>query len=176
MDIVKKLQAWLPIGVMAGVVTSVLAWAASQLPSLVITLSTVDINVREQITQQGVEVPYATNYVQSFVAKYLFGLTFLQNKTAWIAPVIMSIIAAVILVSVGVIIYHFVKFPKAKSAQERVWYVLAWAAVVTFFVPFIESKTIPALNLLAAVVIYYFVVSRVVGFVASTLMKKNIPE
>ena len=152
-------RKWAILGAGAGFVSWLLAWlynlAFGQGGAGTLTFATMgDINVRNQILN-GIDTSLASQIINTF------GGNFNAIAGGAMGALIIAMIGGVTIALLGRFIYEYI--PVGKTAQQKVVAVLLYGSLVGGWIVSFMTKTggiaIPKLNLVVAMVIYFFIVA-----------------
>lgn len=161
-------RKWAMVGAGAGFVSWLLAWLYGMIfgpggAGTVTFVSIGDINVRNQILN-GIDTSLASQILNTF------GGNFGAVVGGAMGALIMAMIGGIVVALVGRYMYEYLAF--AKTPQGRLVSVLLYGSVVGGWIVSFMTKTggvkLPAVNVILAMVIYFFVVAAAFSYLSTT--------
>ena len=166
-EIKRKLKDWFKIGLLYGLLATVLALVIKwlKIPLVNVTFSTVNVDVRNQIASGA-----STNLGQK-VLGFFTGLTGFS-----FGNLITTLVSALLTVYIGAIVYGWIKgVYQAKTPVGRLTTVLLLGSVISgLIVSFAFS--LPAFGVLAAMLLYFVIIAILMWLLSEKANLFRIPE
>ena len=157
----KELRAWLPVGVVLGILTPIILFLASKLPMLQLTFSTIELNIREKVTQ---------NLISGEFAEWLKGYL---GVSITLPGLIMGVISGILLVMLARFVLSFVpQLPKEKFTRLILVIFVALLAEMLILAGF----GIPSFGAVLGFAIAAIVTAFLTRLVFQQIIKKPLPQ
>lgn len=166
MEIQRILKDWFKIGILTGLIASVIALLINwlKLPLVNVTFSAVDVNVRQQL-QAGT----ATG-IGAKILGWLSGLTGLT-----LPSFLYGVAGALFIVYLGRMLVEKLTFLKGKTPASRMTSVLFTGSIISGLIA-AWAFSIPPVGILAAMLLYSLVISLVLWGLSTRFDMFKIPE
>lgn len=166
MEIQRILRDWFKIGVLTGLLASVIALLINWLkvPLVNVTFSAVDVNVRQQL-QAGTATGAGAK-----ILGWLSGVTGLT-----LPNFLYGLVGALVAVYIGRILVEWLTFLKGKTPVSRMTSVLFTGSIVSGLIA-AWAFSIPPVGMLAAMLLYSLIISLVLWGLSTRFDMFKIPE